>query len=239
MSTTAVETWGEGTASSPKFRVAFDEQHDDLKLSGRYYTFTDDVGLVAGATVDLTCTFDKPARDVWPYFKDHTLWQDAYHHYYSGVLGDLEGGTFMINTEPRDWAKHRYDVLRVIPEHVIMVNQPIPGDDESYSIGAPHPQGGVSPGCMVFMISEYGGQTVLNIFMEHRFRSTGLSEDEALGTFWWMPDALLKWREVFIPALKMLVYDGEIPDSFKEHWRNEQQKEAEKYASVLSAAKGD
>src|SRR4051812_43493463 len=81
MSTTAVETWGEGTAASPKFRVAFDEQHDDLKLNGRYYTFTDDVGLVAGATVDLTCTFDKPARDVWPYFKDHTLWQDAYHHY--------------------------------------------------------------------------------------------------------------------------------------------------------------
>jgi hypothetical protein len=238
MSTTTVKTWGEGTASSPKFREAFDEQHDDLKICGRYFTFRDDVGLVAGATIDLTCTFDKPARDVWPYFKDHTLWQDAYNHYYSGVLGDLEGKTFMINTVPRDWPKHRYDVLRVIPEHVIIVNQPIPDDDEGYSVGAPHPQGGVNPGVMVFMISEYGGQTVLNIFMEHRFRSTTLSEDEAIGTFWWMPDALLKWREVFIPALKMLVYDGEVPTEFKEHWRNEQAKEADKYASILSP-KGD
>ena len=233
MSTTAANTWGDGTASSPKFREAFDEQHDDLKLSGRYYTFETDEGLVAGATVDLTCTFDKPARDVWPYFKDHTLWQDAYNHYYSGVLGDLEGKGFMINTEPRDFAKDRYDVLRVIPEHVIIVNQPIPGEDEHYSVAAGQPQGGVNPGVMVFMISEYGGQTVLNIFMEHRFRTKTLSEDEAIETFWWMPDALLKWREVFIPALKMLVYDGSVPDDFKEHWRAEQAKEAENYAAEL------
>jgi hypothetical protein len=83
------------------------------------------------------------------------------------------------------------------------------------------------------MLSEYGGQTVLNIAMEHRFRTKTLSEDEALATFWWMPDALLKWREVFIPALKMLVYDGSIPDDFKAHWRAEMEKEAENYAAEL------
>ncbi len=234
MSTTAAETWGEGTASSPKYRVAFDEQVDDLKLSGRYYTFNTDEGMVVGATVDITCTFDKPARDVWPYFKDHTLWQDAYLHYYSGVLGDIEGKTFMINTEPRNFAKHRYEVVRVIPEHVIIVQQPIPGEDERYSIAAGHPQGGVHPGVMAFMLSEYGGQTVMNIFMEHRFRTKTLTEDEALATFWWMPDALLKWREVFIPALKMLVYDGSIPEDWKDRWRAEAEKEAENYAAELA-----
>jgi hypothetical protein len=238
MSATSTKTWGEGTESSPKYWVAFDEQHDDAKFSGRYFTFDTDEGLVAGATVDLTCTFDAPARDVWPYFKDHTLWQDAYHHYYSGVLGDLEGKTFMLNTEPDNFPKHRYDVIRVIQEHVIIVNQPIPDPGEAYSIGAGHPQGGVNPGCMVFMISEYGGQTVLNIFMEHRFRTKTLSEAEAMETFWWMPDALLKWRDVFIPALKMLVYDGKIPEDWKEHWRNEQAKEADKYSAMLATPEG-
>jgi hypothetical protein len=128
-------------------------------------------------------------------------------------------------------------VIRVIPEHVIIVQQPIPDEGEDYSIAAGHSQGGVSPGVMVFMISEYGGQTVLNIFMEHRFRTSTLTEDEAIATFWWMPDALLKWREVFIPALKMLVYDGKIPDDWKQHWRDEQAKEADKYESVLSPQK--
>lgn len=228
------DTWGDGTASSPKYRSAFDEQHGDFKISGRYFTFDTSEGLVAGATIDLTCTIDRPARDVWPYFKDHTLWQDAYNHYYSGVLGDLEGGTFMINTEPRDWPKHRYDVLRVIPEHVIIVNQPVPDDD--YSVAPGHPSGGVNPGVMVFMLSEYGGQTVVNVFMEHRFRTKTMSEDEALGTFWWMPDALLKWREVFIPALKMLVDHGEIPEDWKQRWRDEWAKEADQYAAVLGSA---
>jgi hypothetical protein len=232
MSTTDAKTWGDGTASSPKYREAFDEQHDDLKISGRYFTFDTEEGMVAGATIDLTCTFDRPARDVWPYFKDHTPWQDAYHHYYSGVLGDLEGKTFMINTEPRDWPKHRYEVVRVVPEHIIIINQPIP-DDDGYSVAGGQPQGGVNPGVMAFLLSEYGGETVANIFMEHRFRTTTLTEDEALATFWWMPDALLKWREVFIPALKMLVYDGAIPEDWKRHWREQQAKEAEKYASLL------
>jgi len=72
-------------------------------------------------------------------------------------------------------AAPRPDASTVL-EHVY-VCPPIPDEGDSYSIGGAHPQGGVSPGCMVFMISEYGGQTVLNIFMEHKFRSTTLSED--------------------------------------------------------------
>jgi hypothetical protein len=235
MATETVGTWGEGTASSPKFREAFDETHDDLRISGRYFTFDTDEGLVAGATFDITCTIDRPARDVWPYFKDHTLWQDAYNHYYSGVLGDLEGGTFMLNTQPSDFPKHRYHVVRVIPEHVIIVNQPVPDDD--YSVAPGHPSGGVNPGVMVFMLNEFGGKTTVNIFMEHRFRTKVLTEDQALETFWFMPDALLKWREVFIPALKMLVYDGRIPEEWKQHWRDTQAKEAEHYAAVLESAK--
>ena len=235
MSTETAETWGEGTASSPKFREAYDETHDDLRISGRHFTFDTEEGMVAGASIDLTCTIDRPARDVWPYFKDHTLWQDAYHHYYSGVLGDLEGGSFGLSTDPNDFPKPRYDVIRVIPEHVIIVNQPIPDDD--YSVAPGHLSGGVNPGVMVFMLSEYGGQTTVNIFMEHRFRTTSLTEDEALATFWWMPDALLKWREVFIPALKMLVYDGQIPEDWKQHWRDEQAKEGEQYAAVQESAK--
>jgi hypothetical protein len=235
MTAETVGTWGEGTASSPKFREAFDETHDDLRISGRYFTFDTDEGLVAGATFDITCTIDRPARDVWPYFKDHTLWQDAYNHYYSGVLGDLEGGTFMLNTQPSDFPKHRYHVVRVIPEHVIIVNQPVPDDD--YSVAPGHPSGGVNPGVMVFMLNEFGGKTTVNIFMEHRFRTKALTEDEALETFWFMPDALLKWREVFIPALKMLVYDGRIPEEWKQHWRDTQAKETEHYAAVLESAK--
>jgi hypothetical protein len=229
LTTEATRTWGEGTVASPKYREAFDETHDDLRLSARYFTFDTDEGLVAGVTVDVTCSFDRPAAEVWTYFKDHTLWQDAYHHYYSSVIGDLDAGdTFALNTEPTNWPRHQYKMIRVIPEHVMIFDQPIPPDGST---------GGVSPGVMVYMLSEYGGQTFMNVFMEHRFRTTELNEDEAIATFWSIPDALIKWRDVFIPALKMLVYDGEVPEDFKEHWRAEQAKVDHKYRAALKGEK--
>jgi hypothetical protein len=226
------ETWGDGTVESPKFRRAIDETHDDFRYSAKYYTFDTDEGLVAGATISLTCTIHRPAREVWPVFKDHTLWQDAYHHYYSGVVGDLEGKTFMLSTNPNEFDKHRYEVLKVIPEHLIIVHQPIPDDD--FSLAPGHPQGGVSPGVMVSTLNEFDGETVINVFMEHRFRTQVLSEEDALAEFFWMPDALLKWRDVFIPALKMLVYKGDVPLDWKEKWRESFAEIEGQYAAVLN-----
>lgn len=235
MGTDTTSSWGKGTLASPRFRHAYDETHGDVRISGKYYSFDTDEGLVAGAAISLTCTVDRPATDVWPYFKDHTLWQDAYHHYYSGVLGDLEGKTFGLDTSPEAAdAKHRYYVIRVIPEHVIIVEQPVPDDDFSPAPG--YPSGGVSPGVMVFMLNEYGGQTVVNIFMEHRFRSRDLTEDEAYAKFYWMPDALIKWRDVFLPALKMLVYDGTVPEEWKEQWRTSEEYEQVREANAALTA---
>src|SRR5688572_19306915 len=114
MSVDTPRIWGEGTVSSPHFKEAYDETHDDLRLSGRYYSFDTPEGLVAGATISITCTINRPAREVWPYFKDHTPWQEAFNYYYSGIIGDLEGQSFALGNSPTDFPKPRYDVLRVI-----------------------------------------------------------------------------------------------------------------------------
>jgi hypothetical protein len=225
--------WGSGTASSPKFRRAFDETIDDFRISGKCYSFDTDEGLVAGATTSLTCVIHRPAREVWPYFKDHTLWQDAYHHYYSGVLGDIEGQSFAISVKPNEFGRDRYEVVRVIPEHLIIMQQPIPDDD--FSIAPGQAQGGVSPGVMVFMLSEFGDETIVNAFMEHRYRTQELREPEAFEAFFWLPDSLMKWRDVFIPALKMLAYDGEIPEEWKEEWRRAFEKVRDEYEAELDS----
>jgi len=172
----------------------------DVGIQARFFTNSTDAGLEAGAIVSLIFTIDRPAKAVWSYFKDFNLWQNATQHYYSGVVGDLEGKTFALGLDKNDLGPQRYNVIRVVPEHFIVIHQPIPADGST---------GGVSPGFHVFTLNEHGGKTVITGYMQHSTRTRGKSVEEALA-YWrgadMAPEWVRKWRDEFIPALKQLVY---------------------------------
>jgi hypothetical protein len=167
----------------------------------RYYTQEVGSELAAGIVANVILTFDRPARDVWPYFKDFNSWQNSCDHYYSGVIGDLEGKTFRLSRTPNDGGPHQYRVQRVLPGYVIVLDQPGPWD------GGPQLHDGYS----VFMLSENSGRTTATIVMQHAVRSKGKTEEEALD-HWRQLEAKLfgKWWDSFIPNLKSLVYQGSI-----------------------------
>jgi hypothetical protein len=176
------------------------ETQQDIHLHQRYFTYRTDAGLVAGKTFNVMFTVERPAKVVWPYFKDFNLWQNAYGHYYSGVLGDLEGQTFRLGSKPNEQGPHQYRVMRVIPEHTIVLFQPVPQDGSS---------GGISPGFHAFLLNEHNGKTLVTGLMEHASRTTDKTEEQALEPWRQMAaESHRKFRDVLIPALKKLVYDG-------------------------------
>ena len=188
---------------------------DDVWLHAKYFTYRNDVGLVAGCDFNVMFTIDCLASHLWPKIKDFNLWQNAHDHYYSGVVGDLEGRTFRISVRPNDPGPHQYQVLRVIPENLIVIYQPVPkgGAEQVYLPG----MGGVSAGFHAMTLSEHGARTLVTFLMEHASvmelasEGQGMTEEQALGP--WrdkkmVPEWLRKWRDDFIPTLKSLVYNS-------------------------------
>jgi hypothetical protein len=174
----------------------------DICLRTQLYTYRMGDKIVAGETLSVMFSIDRPAKDVWPHLKDFNLWQNAYGHYYTGVVGDLEGKPFRIGSKPADpsaYYPNGYEVVRAIPEQLIAISQPTPPDGSN---------GGVSPGFHVFLLYERAGKTIISVLMNHASGHERVSEDEALA-FWRQetPEYQRKWRDVFIPALKRLVYD--------------------------------
>jgi hypothetical protein len=99
------------------------------------------------------------ARDGWK-------WQSQLSHFYSGVVGDLEGEEFFLTLD-KSKRGYRYEVLRVIPEHLLVFSQPLPEPGEEISVPG---HGVVSPGFHVFMLNEHDGKTVATILMQHASR---------------------------------------------------------------------
>lgn len=198
------------TVSNPTYHEGPVFESNDLVQRRRYFTYDTEAGLVSGTTVQVTFSIDRPPKDVWPYLKDFNLWQNAYGHYYSDVVGDLYSSAeldlgrtpFHISEKPNGPPVSRYQVLRVIPEQAIVIFQPIPEDGGN---------GGVSRGFHMFMLSENQGKTVVNILMEHATRTSGKTVEEALA-YWrdekMAPEWQRKWRDHFVPTLKKLVSEG-------------------------------
>ena len=221
-----------GSAASASSRTFYEGPSDvqgDVHLRIRYFTYQTAEGLVAGRNTNEMFTIDRPAKSVWPYLKDFNLWQNAYGFYYSGVVGDLEGRSFQISSrlkrsessdedrfeslvsakidpnEPLQQSPFKYDVLRVVPEHLIVISQPVPEDGST---------GGVSPGFHVLMLNEHSGKTVVTFFTEHAARTQDKTEEEALAPYReGSQETLRKFRDCFIPALKKLVYEGDREDA--------------------------
>ncbi len=197
-----------GGGSAPRYREGPVIIDGDVQLRRRYFTYDTDDGLVVGTALNVAFVIDYPVAKVWPYFKDFNLWQNPHSHYYSGVLGDLEGRTFRISVKPDESGPHYYEVLRVIPEHLIVISQPIPMDGSSAEVAPGLGSGGVSPGFHVFMLNESEGKTLMTIFMEHKFRTRDLSEEQAFEKMSWTSSSLRRWQEGFVPTLKKLIHEG-------------------------------
>ncbi len=187
---------GEEVAVTRRYHDGPADAIGDVRVRGRFFTQETESGLIAGATWNVMFVIDRPVKDVWPVFKDFNAWQNSFGHYYSGVVGDLEGRTFALGTAD-DLGPPRYEVLKVIPEYLIVIRQPIPDDEGN---------GGISPGFHAFTLSEHAGSTTITATMEHSTRTSDLSETDALRRWQeFAPEWQQKWRDIFIPALRKLV----------------------------------
>jgi uncharacterized protein YndB with AHSA1/START domain len=198
----------EGTVQAPRYLEGPAEVVGDVHLRIRYFTYRTDKGLVAGRNTSHLFTIDRPARDIWPIVSDFNLWHNPAGYFYSGVLRDLYSseerdlgsGTFRITVkkpnEP-DLETDDYVVLNVVPEHLIVLFQPVPTDGSN---------GGLSPGFHVITLNEHDGKTVVTFYTEHASRTRDKTEEEALAPFRETADETLRrFRDVFIPTLKRLV----------------------------------
>jgi hypothetical protein len=188
-------------AKNPKWHVGPAYADKDVRIRYLYYTYPTDQGLVSAGYLSVLFSIDRPARAVWPYFKDFNLWQNPYGYYYTGVVGDLEGATFALtvgkDTPP---GPHGYRVVRAIPEHMISIHQPVPADGST---------GGMSPGFHSMLLTEHEGTTSVIYEGDHATRTQGKSEEEALKPWREFSDkVVLMWRDSFIPTLRKLVYDS-------------------------------
>lgn len=168
----------------------------DVKIHQRFYSEATRAGVVVGKTLSILFSIDRPAKDVWPHLKDFNPWQNQYGHYYSGVIGDLEGQTFRIGEGSDDLiGEHQYEVVRVIPQHVIFVLQPQTA------------AAGQSPDSHTIMLNEHEGRSTVSIVMQHATLLADPAEEaETLVYYREMADeSQRKWRDVFIPTLKQLV----------------------------------
>jgi len=168
----------------------------DVKVHQRFYTEDTKAGKVVGKTLSVLFTIDSPASEVWPHLKDFNPWQNEYGHYYSGVIGDLEGQTFRIGASADDLdGEHQYEVVRVIPEHLMVVLQPQMAAE------------GQSPDSHTVMLNEHDGKSTVSIVMQHaRLLDEGDSEEETIAFFQDMAkESQRKWRDIFIPTLKQQV----------------------------------
>ena len=168
----------------------------DVKIHQRFYSEATPAGVVVGKTLSILFSIDRPAKDVWPHLKDFNPWQNQHGHHYSGVIGDLEGQTFRIGAGPDDLiGEHQYQVMRVIPQHVIFVLQP-------HTAAA-----GQSPDSHTIMLNEHEGRSTVSIVMQHAtLLADPAAEAETLIYYREMADeSQRKWRDIFIPTLQQQV----------------------------------
>jgi hypothetical protein len=174
------------------------------------FPYSNASGLFVGWQASVRFTIDAPREKVWPFFKDFNLWQNPYGYYYSRVIGNCyrkattgELGeerlsiTVKADGKPDEVWPYEYQVLKVIPEHLIVMHQPVAKDGAN---------GGVSMGFHVFMLGQQGGKTEVMIEMEHLVLSDKTSEIEAVEAFQTIAsEGEGFWLTIFIPTLKSLV----------------------------------
>jgi hypothetical protein len=211
---------GRGTLKAPKFYDGPEHSGDDVHLRAKLFTYETSDGVVGGYEIGAMFKINAPAALVWPQFKDWNLWQGHYHYYsappgdlYSDEQLDLGTETFRIGakgdgglhgklggtTRDGKYETDDYVVLRVIPEHLIVIFQPVPNG-----------KGAVSPGFHSFLLHEHGDGTTIAGHMEHAMLFARDKPEEELLEVWrnGSGGTVRFWHELFIPELRRRVAEG-------------------------------
>lgn len=192
--------------ASTTYLEGVEESAEGAHFNFRYYMRGAGEARTVGTIATMSFSVDAPVAVVWPIFKDSNLWHNAGGYYYSGVLGDLEGRTFRLSKAPNEDGPHQYRVIKVIPEHLIIFEQPGPWE------------GGALPydGYGVYELSEHDGRTTVTVLMQHANRPGAQSNEAAIG--FWRPVVAAghtRWRDVFIPTLRARVARANVSQDGK------------------------
>jgi hypothetical protein len=141
----------QGNYETAVFTDGPDDVRDDVRMT-QHYIHDTPAGRMVGKTSNVTCVLQFAPAAGWPVIKDVNQWQNADSHYYSGVGPD------------------QYRVVRVIPEHLIVLQQP--GEWEG---GA-----SVADGFHVFVLTHDQQGSLITVLMQHARRvEDGEQEAEA------------------------------------------------------------
>lgn len=199
-----------GVVRSPSYYEGPSHHDGDVHIDHRFFAYRTDSGLVSGIDSTVVFAVERLRKEVWPYFKDFNCWMNSHGYYWPGVVGDfyssetLELGdyTYYISIgNPHEFGKkypYQYRMLRVIPERLIVVVQPVPENGGN---------GGISPGFHVHTLSEETGKTIVTNQMQHATRTQDQTEEQAVGV--WRDasqDYVRFWSNSFIPNLRNLIY---------------------------------
>lgn len=217
MAKTDVSKPVEGTVDKPRYFDGFMHRSEGALVRGRLMVYRTGEGVVAGSRLTTIFDVDRPVSEVWEQFKDFNRWQNAAGFYYSGVIGDLGGKTFRLSEKPNDGGPHQYEVAHVIPEYLIVVNEPMPEtgwvDPARPAIGADG--GGGRAGVITFGLDDYDGKTTVTMFGEHATvvargsDADSMTDEEAVAPWREVNDGSgKKWAEILIPGLRQLVYEA-------------------------------
>ena len=205
-----------GTVTAPRYYDRIDYKRDDVAYKQKNYTYMSAKGPVVGLVSSLICTIDAPAKDVWPYLKDFNSFEGPFGIRYTGerdqlvVWGDLYTSeehdlgqeTLQYGGTKNTWKSVPSRVLRVIPEHLLVLFEEIPADGSS---------DGMSPGFHTITLNEHVGVSHISMMLEHGERLKYETEEEALDNSRWGPNkydysrSLSLWKDNFVPTLKALV----------------------------------
>ena len=203
-----------GTVSAPTWYDGIDHNEGDFGFHLKNFTYMTVKGPVVGIIGSVMFTIDRPAKEVWPYLKDFNSFEGPYGIRYEGKDGNLVAWGDLYTSEEHDlgqetltyggtkntWKSVPSSVIRVIPEHLLVLFENIPADGST---------DGMSPGFHVFTLNEHGGQSIVYGIMEHSERSNAKTEAEALAGSRWGPKqydqaaSLGRWKQ-FVPTLKDL-----------------------------------
>jgi hypothetical protein len=115
----------DGTPGCPIYYEGMSDPRNEQRR--RYFTYRTRDGLISGTTTSVVFSIDRPADRVWRHFKDFNSWQNSRQHYYSGVVGELEGERVRLTVghalDDPQAISAEYRVVRVIPEHLIALSQ--------------------------------------------------------------------------------------------------------------------
>lgn len=206
-----------GTIKSPNYWDRIDFREDDVAYKQKNYSYIGPKGAVVGLVSSLLCTLDRPSRDVWPFIKDFNSFEGpfgiryilpneelvAWGDLYDDVDHELGQQIWQYAGEKGTWKSGPCRMLRVIPEHLIAIQEMIVKD------GSPN---NISRGFSTITVHEHVGKSHVAMMLEHAERLDAKTELEALEKSMWGPKlydysvSLGLWKDKFIPKLKELVY---------------------------------